>query len=363
MKAYHIESFSKRRLGELQGEPSFWRDPSLPFGRIKLQQYLANPNADEDDVLWLFASSDRGIIGYLGLLPDFVCLEGRRQKINWLSSWWVHPSHRGRGLSDELIRMAFELNEYIAINSGTPISFGKMLKYHEMKSYTQRARSFYLGNLNTAILRDSGYLNPGMKAVLPLGQAILGAAYKLKLRSWLRGRQACQLTVEYLNQLDLESLSFLEEHWQQDFTLHSRESFEWRSNNLIYAPRLKGIEAVRKTYFGNLGYSHQTLNLKLMHEDEMIGYLSLVISDKVLKLPYFYLKSGYAGQFMTFLGDLVLHNEVQAIYSQHPGFNTLMQHQRFPRFYTKSYQMPVLISAALQKLEAGKVVQDGDGAF
>ena len=66
---------------------------------------------------------------------------------------------------------------------------------------------------------------------------------------------------------------------------------------------------------------------------------------------------------MTFLGKVVLHNEIQAIYSQHPGFNSLMQEQRFPRLYTKSYQMPVLISAALEGLEPGKIVQDGDGAF
>ncbi|MCB5253695.1 MAG: GNAT family N-acetyltransferase [Candidatus Cloacimonadaceae bacterium] len=363
MKAYHIESFSKDRLGELQGDFSFWCDPSLPFGRIKLQQYLANPNAEEDDVLWLFARSDQGIIGYLGLLPDYVCLEGRRQKINWLSCWWVHPSYRGTGLSDELIHKAFEINEHIAINSGTPISFGKMLKHHQMKSYTQRERSFYLGNLNAAVLKDFGLLNPLMKAILPLGQAILAAVYKLKLRSWLKGRQTCQLELEYLNQLDLESLSFLQEHWQQDFTLHSREDFEWRSKNLIYSPRLRGIKPVRKTYFGNLGYSHQSFNLKLMHDGEMIGYLNLVISDNILKLPFFYLKSGYEKQFMTWLGKVVLYNDIQVIYSQHPGFNSLMQRQRFPRFYTKSYQMSVLISPALQRLESGKVVQDGDGAF
>ncbi len=363
MKTYRIESFSKSALRQRSGEPGFWRDSSLPFGRMKLQQYLANPNADEDDVLWLFASSDQGIIAYLGLLPDYVMLKGQRQKINWFSSWWVHPSHRGTGLGDELIQRAFELNEHIAINSGTPISFGKMLKHFEMKKYTQRARSFYLMNLNTSILQDFGYLKPMAKAVLPLGQAILGMLYKLKLSAWLKGRQPSGIKIEYLHQPDPESYAFLAEYWPADLAIHSPESFEWRANNLIYAPRLKGMESVRKTYFGNLGYAHQTFNLKLLCEGEMIGYLNLVISDKILKLPYFYLKSGYAGQFMTFLGTLVLHNEIQAIYSQHPGFNALMQRQRFPRLYTKTYQMPVLISRALRELELGKVVQDGDGAF
>ena len=363
MKVYPMESFSKSALRELSGDPGFWKDPSLPFGQIRLQQYLANPYADEDDILWLFSRSEEGIIAYLGMVQDYVWLKGRRQKINWITSQWVHPSLRGTGLGDEQLRKARACNEHFAGNSGTPISQGRALKYHGMRKYTERARSFYLCNLNASILQDFGLLNPVVKAVLPLGQAILGAVYKLKLRSWLRSRQPCQIKIEQLSQLDSESLAFLAGFWPQDFAIHSPESFEWRSNNLVNTPRLKGIEAVRKTYFGNLGFSQQVFNLKLLNEGEMIGYLNLVITDKILKLPYFYLNSDYAEQFMTFLGKVVLHNEIQAIYSQHPGFNSLMQEQRFPRLYTKSYQMPVLISAALEGLEPGKIVQDGDGAF
>ncbi|MCB5270614.1 MAG: hypothetical protein LHW56_02080 [Candidatus Cloacimonetes bacterium] len=363
MNTYRIESFSKSALRELSAEPGFWKDPSLPFGRIRLQQYLANPYADEDDILWLFTRSEEGIIAYLGMVQDYVLLKGQRQKINWITSQWVHPGHRGTGLGDEQLKKARECNAHFAGNSGTPISLGRAMKYHDMRKYTERARSFYLCNLNASILQDFGYLKPVVKAILPLGQAILGAIYKFKLRSWLKRRQPCQLRIEYLNQPDSESLAFLQEFWAEDFALHSPESFEWRCNNLVHTPRLKGIQAARKTYFGNLGYSHQTFNLKLLYEGKMIGYLNLVISDKVLKLPYFYLDSGYTEQFMSFLGTVVLHNEIQAIYSQHPGFNSLMQEQRFPRFYTKSYPMPVLISAALEGLEPGKVVQDGDGAF
>lgn len=363
MKTYRIESFTKSELRELSCEPGFWKDPALPFGRIRLQQYLANPSADEDDVLWLFTRSEEGLIAYLGLVQDYVWLQGQRQKINWITSQWVHPSHRGTGLGDEQLRMARACNEHFAGNSGTPISLGRALKYHGMSKYSERARSFYLCNLNASILQDFGYLKPVVKAVLPLGQASLGALYKLKLSLWLKRREPCQIKIEYLSKLDSEALAFLQEYWPQDFAIHSRESFEWRCNNLIHSPRLKGAQTVRKTYFGNLGYSQQTFNLKLLHEGEMMGYLSLVITDKILKLPYFYLNSGYEEQFMSFLGKLVLHNEIQAIYSQHPGFNALMQEQHFPCLFTKSYQMPVLISAALAGLEPGKVVQDGDGAF
>jgi len=363
MTPYQIKTFSKANLAILAEDPQFWQDPHIPFDRMRLQQYLDNPYAADDDILWLFASTGQKIVAYLGMVPDLILLQGKQSKISWLSSWWVDPAFRGTGLGDALIRHALELNPRAAVNSGTPISVGKVLKYHQMHKYGERLRSFYLLNLNASILHDFGYRNALLHKILPPLQGLIGGIMKLRIKAWQQRIAPARIKVEYLASPDAESLSFLDSFWQQEFSLKTAEAFNWRTHNLALSPRLKGICPLRKTYFGNPGYAQQNLNLKLIHDGEMIAYLNLVISDGVLRLPYFYLKEGNEERFISWLANVVCANGIQALYSQHPGFVALLKRFRFPHLFHKSYLMPVVVSQALQALQPGKIVQDGDGAF
>ncbi|MDI3503552.1 MAG: hypothetical protein PWP64_488 [Candidatus Cloacimonadota bacterium] len=363
MQTYPIKSYSKADLTQLAAERWFWQIPNLPFDRLRLQQYLKNPNAAEDDILWLFAQEEQRIIAYMGLIPDQVLLAGVPRKFCWFTSWWVDESYRGTGLGDALVHKGFELYPLAAVNSGTPISIGKVLRHFDMQKYCARPRCYYQLNLNARVLQDFGIHHRLLHNVLPLIQPLLSVVMKARLKAWQKRFHVDGIQVEYLVTPDQESLSFLQSFWKHDFAFKTEASFAWRIHNLVQSPRLKGIEAVPRTYFGNPGFALQNLNLKLVFKDEMIAYLNLVIADAVLKFPYFYLKPGYEQHFVSWLADVVYANGIQAIYSQHPFLVALLRQYRFPKLVPKSYPMPVVISKPLAQLEPGKIVQDGDGAF
>jgi len=360
---YQIIPHTKAQLRELYGQPEFWRASWLPFTRLRLKQYLENPLAAEEDVLWLNALHQGRIVAYLGLLPDLVLDGDRLVKIAWPTSWWADPKHRGKGIAALLFDRALELYPYSCVNSATPWARRLLLKRGLYKPYATRPRSFWFLNLNPHTFRDFGIDNRLFRLLQPCGHALLGRIGKARLQAWLKGLPTRQVKLEYVSEPDPESMEMIRELARSELSHKSPEVLAWRMNNLLYSPLLKGIPRRHDTYFGNTGEEILSYQVKLWSEEELVGFLNLLVVDKVLRIPYFYLKEGFEAEFAALVGRICLHNCIDVVYSQHPRVNAILKQYRLPHFHLKSYPMEVLVSPALDFLPSGRTVQDGDGAF
>lgn len=363
MESTIIREFSLSSLKQMSEDKSFWKLENLPFSKLRLAQYLANPSAEDDDVLWLMAFVKDRIIGYLGVIPGFVKIAGEPQKIGWPTSWWIDPQHRGSGLADRLMQRVAELYPYMAANSGTPRAFEKLQKNNLMQVYGNRPRTWYFLNLSASVLHDFKRDGKLVMTLLPLLKCFGSLISKYRLRKWLATGAAPVLKPEYMDKPDSAALELLNELWQEDFSYKDAATFVWQIGNPALAPRLKGIESLLSTYFGNNGYHNMSFQVLLHHGDKPVGWLSMVISDGVLKLPFIYLKPGYERGLLDLLAKICLSNSVDVIYSQNAFLREQMDKHRFPCLFRKSYKMKILVSKSLEAVPKGLILQDGDGAF
>jgi hypothetical protein len=360
---FEIVTHTKSELTELQTQTWIWNQPDPPFSRLKLEQYLANPVAEADDVLLLTVSESSAIIAYLLIIPDLVSINGEPCKAVWPSSWWVKPKFRGKGLADALMLKVYELYPRMLINSGTPQALHKVQKQGLMTVLSERPRCLRFFNLNPDLLAFMNRASRINLALLPLVRPCLKMLFRARLNSWRAGLPPLELQTEHLTIPDAETYTFLRPFWTKDLSFKNPEIFSWRLHNSVHAPQLKGLPPLYRTYFGNLGYRHLNYIVKLYHRKRMVGFVNLIISDGMLKFPYFYLQSGMEAQFCAWLAELLRHNPVDAIYCQNPQVNSILDSFHLPALYTKSYPMPVLVSKQLSSLAPGQILQDGDGAF
>lgn len=363
METTMIREYSKSELSRLLQEPGFWQLDNLPFTKLRLAQYLANPIAEDDDILWLMAFINERIVGYLGVIPDRIKIDDQVDKFGWPTSWWIDPEHRGSGLADRLMQRLAELYPRMAANSGTPRALEKLQQSGLMQIYGKRPRTWYFLNLNASVLHDFKRDGKLVMDILPVLRLIGSTISKFRLKKWLATSAAPVLKVDLLDKPDIGALVTLKDLWQNDFTYKDATSFVWQNSNPAFAPRLKGVESLKSTYFGNNGYHNMSFQVLLHHGDKPVGWLSMVISDGVLKLPFIYLKPGYERGLLDLLAKICLSNGVDVIYSQSSSLLEQMDKHGFPCLFRKSYKMKLLISKSLAALPKGRILQDGDGAF
>lgn len=202
MNCYEIVCHSKSDLSSITSQQDFWCQKNLPFSRLKLEQYLANPHATDEDTLLLTISEADGIIAYLAIIPDQVLLDNSPQPVVWPSSWWVSPNHRGKGLAETLMQKVLDLYPYAMINSGTPQALHVLRKSGLWEDYSQRLRSIYLFNLNPQILDFFQRSNLITRTLLPLARFKLGILHRARLKAWRKQLPTLELKSEFINTPD-----------------------------------------------------------------------------------------------------------------------------------------------------------------
>jgi len=88
----------------------------VPITPQRARAHAANPVADGDDVGLLVAFLDDRCVGYLGLLPVALSVDGERRKVLSLSTFYVDPAARRSGAGGLLLMRAvgLELDVFVA---------------------------------------------------------------------------------------------------------------------------------------------------------------------------------------------------------------------------------------------------------
>lgn len=89
--------------------------PVVPITAHRALSQARNPRARPDDVALIIATEQGKLVGYIGMLPDDFHGDAGPVHGAWLSTLWVHPRHRGRGIAKALLNEAFiAWSSYIA---------------------------------------------------------------------------------------------------------------------------------------------------------------------------------------------------------------------------------------------------------
>ncbi len=92
-------------------------DPAevVPISRSRSHAYATNPNAHPDDMGLIVAYEDERCVGFLGMIPGSVQVDGELEPMYWLSSWYVAPEARHTGAGAMLILRALALRRPIVV--------------------------------------------------------------------------------------------------------------------------------------------------------------------------------------------------------------------------------------------------------
>lgn len=94
----------KFTLQEYVEAPAFAALPHIPITAHRARSHWENPKVDENHPLLLLAEQEGELMGYLGVMPEWVYGQTKTPlACGWLTCMWVSGKARGQGLAGQLL--------------------------------------------------------------------------------------------------------------------------------------------------------------------------------------------------------------------------------------------------------------------
>ncbi|HHZ15546.1 MAG TPA: GNAT family N-acetyltransferase [Candidatus Cloacimonetes bacterium] len=364
MKDISIKQVTKAELMRIYDDSAFWAQEALPFTRPRLACYLQNTRAELEDVLWVMAFKEGKVVGYLALVPELINSREGALKVAWFSSWWVHPKHRGTGLADRLSTLAFDLYDGIAIDSGYHFALKKMKANCDFEIYQLRQRKHYFLSMNKKILQSYQVSNPLIYLLLPLARPLLACISKLRIRRWLNRNRQANLKVEYIHQIDKDSLELIRANADRELVFKDADYLEFRAFLPLKLSTPTFLPEKYHSYFGNVGAEAECRMVKLWEGEELAGIVNYCIVDNTLTIRYHCLLPNHEAKLIYLIAKLCSEHSVDRITTHDALIIRQIKTLRLPYLFCKKLDMPVFLSKSLiGKVKPDLHLFDGEGAF
>ncbi|MBC7388471.1 MAG: hypothetical protein H7329_04610, partial [Opitutaceae bacterium] len=91
----------------------------IPITKQRAASHVRNPRANPEDPALILAEEENGnVLGFIGLLPDFL-FHPDKKKVYWISCWWVH-STKGKSLGVPLLLSAYQATSGLLLADSIP---------------------------------------------------------------------------------------------------------------------------------------------------------------------------------------------------------------------------------------------------
>ncbi|PKP40855.1 MAG: hypothetical protein CVT96_07515 [Bacteroidetes bacterium HGW-Bacteroidetes-13] len=288
-----IRKIYKKDIPELLSNNDFWNYSFLSISKHRLYAHLKNPNLENNDIVLLLAYLDNELVGYMGVFIDKINIDNRTEKIGWLSTWWVHPKTKGTGIGREI------LNTMYAENGG---KIG-------ISQFTPSAKRVYDKSGYFTTLKE----NIGIKAVLRSNLAFVVPAVfpkmnkttyifkkvdafinffvdiKLSFQKLSIQRKLKSITLEYLNIIDDETLTLINQFNKDDISIKANDFFEWlKAYNWVQKAPLLNLTNKSKYEFSMYDTEFDYSLIKIQENKNCIGFIVLQKRNYVSKVLFTY---------------------------------------------------------------------------
>ena len=272
-------------------EDSLWNSKCIPITKHRANALVHNPRANPDDIaLFVAYDQDEEVIGYLGILPDFIFVEESQYKIGWMSAWWVDPEQKKTGIGIVLFYKAFNAYEgKIAVSALSSSAQSvceatkKMVPLKELKGFSGVLQI----NVSDFLSRKIPFLKkwtPVLKKLDVIPKVLNRCRFK---RFLLKNPLPQDIQIEYLHTLDSSIGAFIEKQNRQELTQRGIEELNWITQ---YPWVLKGVlhdPSEEKYYFSSISKQFEQFKIKVLNKDnQIIGFLIIQLRNHELKVQY-----------------------------------------------------------------------------
>ncbi|MEM6347765.1 MAG: GNAT family N-acetyltransferase [Bacteroidota bacterium] len=355
------------RAADLQAyiySAEYEQSPVLPISRHRALSHIANPRLQAEDVILLLAYNEENVlVGYLGVLPDEIFINGKHARGGWLSCMWVNPITRGQGIGGKLVAAA--LNAYdqrILVTEFTPAA--KRL-YDRAEAFVDLHQAVGLRGFlrfNTAkVLPRKKPLFQRLKPLLMLGDWLLNLPNDLRVK--LKNYRP-NLHWEYVNELDDELENFLIARQNNQVFRRGQAEINWM---LMQPWILSGPDQddySRRYHFSAVDERFDFMLLRLYRRTgELAGLLMLSVRNQHMKVPFLYVEEDLLPEVAKLIFKHMQQMKLNMLSVFHPALVAHIRANQHPFFHLRDLRRHYIIAKEFADditAQGEIVIQDGD---
>ncbi|WP_462318180.1 GNAT family N-acetyltransferase [Marinilabilia sp.] len=354
--------FTRESLQDFINSDFFDQLENIPISRQRAVSQINNPRAEDEDVLLVAQFDGNKTVGYLGVLPDYYFQNNTREKIGWLTCFWVAEDYQSLGVAANLFRRVIRAwRQNVFITNIVPW----------LEPVYQKTKIFQPTQYKTGF---RGYMNFNLAEILPPknnifgkiqgGLKILDSVFNsfVNLRKlFFRWEDVDNLKIEYHTDFNVLPETLIESTNEMNSVRRGREELNW----IVKHPWIiEGGTQDRNSsryYFSSLNkrFFYQIVTF-LNDSDNIEGAALICIREKNMTIPYLFCEESNADKVARFLIKNMIELRVNMVTTFNDSLSEALKRQRKYFIYSKAVKKPYFISKQMDKMEK-LTFQDGDG--
>ncbi len=354
------KTYNKHELREFVNSDFYKELQNIPISKHRAISQVRNPRADENDILLVAAYDGKKLVGYLGILPDYLFSDGKTDKVGWLTCFWVDNDYKSKNVAANLfLRVIRGWDQKILITNIVPAlePVYQKTKIFQPTTYKSGIRGYVRFSLNT-ILPPKHLFFRKIVPVLKLADIILNLPVDLKLTVFKTFKTNIQF--EYLKKLSEEDENFITRTPEPNWNQRGIDEINWIISNpwIIQGP---ADQESSRYYFSSVSkqFFYRILRVK-NNRNEIIALAVLMIRNKNLTTPYLFCSESGWEPLSEIIVNTLKEQKLNMFTTFHDKLARTLKSIRTPFLFTKIIKKPYLISKKFEYITELNF-QDGDG--
>lgn len=357
-----IISFTKESLHQFIYSESFDKLINIPISKHRAISQINNPRADKDDVLLVAQFEENKTVGYLGILPDYIFIGERKEKIGWLTCFWVDEKYKSHNIAANLFLRAIRAyNKKIFITNIVPWlePVYQKTKIFLPTKYKFGFRGYLRFNLSEILSSKNTFFKkiyPLLKIIDCLLNALIDLRFILN-----KVEKVKDINYDYVVTLDEISDEFIKKYSTNNWNRREKIELKWIIENPWLIEGIEKDKKASKYYFSYLNRQFFTQIIKFSDtSNKLVCLLIINIRNHNLTVPYLFCDKENFNLVAKFIIHTMIKLKLNMVTIFQEEFSMYFNQIKTPFLFKKTIKKPYFISKELSDIDYLKF-QDGDG--
>lgn len=354
-------AFNKSQLHDFINSEQFRALKNIPISKERALSQINNPRADKEDIL-LVAQFDGDITtGYLGILPDYIVIADQKEKIGWLTCFWVHDEYKSKDVAANLFRRVLRAwNHKVFITNIVPwlepvYQKTKIFKPTQFKS---GYRGYLRFNLAEILPPKSPFFQK-IETALKIGDSLLNLFFDL--RFVFQKSNAIKYNYTLVSHINDQLAQFINSNNVFYWNRRSQEEINWILQYPWLIETSSQTEDSSRYYFSLISKRFRNQLYNFSNESgKIVGLVFITIRDNHLAVPYIFADKDSIDEISKFLFNKMSEYKLNTLTIFNDELIASFKKLKLGFLFSKTIKKPYFISKKIDLLE-NLNFQDGDG--
>ncbi|WP_109300656.1 hypothetical protein [Aquimarina sp. AU474] len=286
-KNLEVISLTKKMLSEAIDQNTYWKDELAPMPKGKALWLISNDRIKDDDYCGVIGYEDKKMISFIFMFPDLAnTVDQQIQKVYWMISWWVHPTYKDTVLGTYIYNEAVNLTGKQILIKSYAENVNTFYEKQPFSVIASRLRHTIFFSMDPSMLIGRFKFLKSIKFVLDAVDSVVYSIVKTLNASRFK-KNTKELSYDYLNKIDDETWRFIEPLCRKDLIHKTKEYVNWQIDNNQYTQTPISSKHPYKALQTGISNNIHIHNLKIIKENQIIGFVSYIINFNELNVKYF----------------------------------------------------------------------------